>query len=108
MTPLVPIGYVVARICLAGASLTLLAMGSDTVTCHPSASTACPAQSGDTVPLVTAEAICADTRRGKARKASFESMAAAFLPGVHPLGLSSDGEPHDGHRYPHAALHRTR
>lgn len=87
MTPLVPLGHVVARLSLAGACAALLA---------------CPLRNAHVgaSPLAQTPQSTAAHAPGTATHSTWRPSAPAAphsqLPhGVHPLGLSSDGQPHD-------------
>lgn len=92
MTPLVPLGYVVARLSLAGVCAALLA---------------CPLQHAHVgaSPLAQMPQSTAAHAPGIATQSTWQPGAPeapdSQLPhGVHPLGLSSDGQPHDVLRRP--------
>lgn len=103
MTPHVPIGCFVARACLAGAGLALLA-GTDCGRRFEAARSAVPmaetrqyAERATTTDQGLAAAP-SDPRWCHASRAVREADLARLSRGVHPIGLSSEGEPHDRRR----------
>lgn len=111
MTPLVPIGSVIARMCLAGACLSLLAMGGDSRLGHSGNSPVRAAVAGHAAAAgkVRTQGPSADRHADSPhrpeQRARLASGAAELLPGVHPVGLSSDGDPDDVRQFPLAAHH---
>lgn len=107
MMPLLPIGIGVARACLASTCLVLLVMPvprghcGGALRCAQKPSTADSSEhdfpAGSAVPML----------QGLTRPRPLGASAPDFPFDVHPVGLSSEGEPHDRHRHAPATARAT-
>lgn len=104
MTPLAPLGHVLARACLAGTCLTLLAMPDlSEHRSHSKASAPVTTEPAGGAALCVAQPQ-ADSRPDCTRPPCDARRIVHVPAGVRPIGLSSDGEPHDSCRQSAAAL----
>lgn len=104
MTLHVPIGHVLSRACLAGAGLALLATAARSAPCNGAlapARTVATARSEGPIHRQRHAAL----GRPMARRVPLGASESVLLPGVHPVGLSSEGEPDDCGR--HLSTHAT-
>jgi hypothetical protein len=90
MMPLVPIGHVVARSAFAGLCVALLASPL-----RP----ACTLSDRSTKEKVACLDLRPHASAHRMRPHTLMLPHARLLPGVHPIGLSGDGQPHDTLRH---------